>query len=112
MIGEFVITKAQSTKADGRISPRSSGTTFVLNTNRMNGILTRATTKSKFQYNFNLFDRREKGTYMECDSTVASIIVVCDTTWASAVVPLYYFPPDHTIGEPDTSATPVLIQLL
>ena len=111
MIGEFVITKASSVKADGLISPRSSGTTYVLNTNRINGLLTRATTKSKFKYNFNLFSRREVGTYMECDSTVAAIVVVADTTWASTMVPLYYFPPDHTINEPDITATPVLIYL-
>lgn len=95
------ITKAESVKATGLVRS-SSGSEFILNTNRINDLKTRASTKSKFRYNFNLYDRRESGTYMECDSSVATIVTAFSATLSADTLPFYYYP------NADTTKTPVL----
>ena len=98
------VTKFQGVSSTGLVRS-SSGTEMLLNTNRVNRLLTRDTTKSKFRYNLNLFDRRSTGEYVECDSSVATIATAFAATWQYASLPFYYYP------HGDTDNTPVLIYI-
>ena len=98
------VTKFQGVSSTGLVRS-SSGTEMLLNTNRVNRLLTRDTTKSKFRYNLNLFDRRSTGEYVECDSSVATIVTAFAATWQTSSLAFYYYP------KADTDNTPVLIYI-
>ncbi|MFA5638690.1 MAG: hypothetical protein WC961_07420 [Anaerovoracaceae bacterium] len=91
MLIKAKLTVWDGIKTAGRVRS-SSGTNFVLNTNRMNNFRVRATTKSKFEYTDNLYDRREAPAKVECDSTVATLVTAADATFESNVLPLNYYP--------------------
>ena len=72
---------------------------MVLNTNRISKMQVRDTTKSKFRYTFNLYDKREKYSYVESDTSVANWITAFDATWDSNAVPINYYPNADTSAD-------------
>lgn len=95
MIFKATVTKAESAKATGLVRS-SSGTNMVLNANRVFHARTRATTKSKFNYVFSLYDRRESSSYFECDSSVATLVTAADATFQSNMTAVSYYPSNDT----------------
>ena len=91
MIWKATVTKAQGVKGTGLVRS-SSGTNIVLNARNVFHARTRATTKSKFNYVFNLYDRRESASYFETDSTVAAIVTAADATFQSNMTAVSYYP--------------------
>jgi hypothetical protein len=88
MLAKVVVTKWDA--KDARVDSAIDGT-FLINMDRVNGIQTRATTKSSFYYSDNLWDRREAPRYVECDSTAAALKVASDLTWQSNFLALPIF---------------------
>jgi len=75
------ITKWQDSRDSGnRVAARDlpAGRLFLLNTNCITGLLTRPG-GCKFYYNENPLDRREVDTYVESDSSVATIVAGMNT---------------------------------
>lgn len=101
MLFKATVTKFQSIKATGLVRG-SSGTSMVLNTNRVSKLQTRASTKSKFRYTFNLWDRREKYSYVETDSSAATIVTAFDASWDSNAVAVNYYPGANTSNTVET----------
>lgn len=91
MLWKATVTKAQGVKATGLVRS-STGTSMVLNANRVYHARTRSTTKSKFNYVFNRYDRREKASYFETDSATSAIVTAADATFQSNMTALSYYP--------------------
>ena len=82
----------QGVKAVGIVRNSSTGTAILLNCANMSQVATRATTKSKFRYVFNKYDRRESSSYCETESTVASLLTAADVSPASNWIDLPVYP--------------------
>jgi len=74
----------------------TNGTYVVLNTNRINNLKVRASTKAKFNYSINPWDRREKPAYLQGESSVTTVSNAFDTTFNSYVLALPVFENDDT----------------
>lgn len=74
---------------ENRVSGTS--TVYVLNGNRLQGLETRASTKSKFLYAENTNDFREKLSYVEADESVTTITTDIDKTWNSNLILLNFY---------------------
>lgn len=72
----------------------TTGTVLVLNGNRIQGLETRATTKSKFLYTQNTANFREKPAYIEADEAVATLVADAAKTWNSPFVALNFYTDD------------------
>jgi len=102
-----MLLKATSKKWEGsrneklRISDTTNGVSVLFNGSHINGLLVRASTKSSFMYNDNVHDVREKPSYVETESTVATIKAAADLTFQSTFVSLLVYPNN------DLTATPV-----
>jgi len=88
MLAKATITKWD--QRDGRVGQSIDGI-FLINMSHVNGMQTRASTKSSFYYIDNLYDRRESPRYVECDSTVATLTTAADATWQSNFIKLPIF---------------------
>lgn len=97
MLAKAVITKWDA--KDARVDSAISGT-FLINMNRVNGMQTRASTKSSFYYVDNLWDRREAPRYVECDSSVSTLKTAADATWQSNMILLPVFPDNDSTETP------------
>ena len=89
MLAKVVVTKWDA--KDARVDSAYNGT-FLINMNRVNGMQTRASTKSSFYYVDNLWDRREAPRYVECDSSVSTLKTASDATWESNMMLLPVYP--------------------
>ena len=91
MLAQITATKLEkSLRATGKVS--SSGTALLINASRASHLRVRATTKSKFNYPINYYDRRGSAAYIECNSTVASLVTAADASFNSNQLPLNYYP--------------------
>lgn len=77
---------------DTRIVDKTNGDVILFNSNRVNGILVRASTKSSFMFHERLNNPREKASYVESESTVANLVSYSDYTFQSAFVSLPLYP--------------------
>jgi hypothetical protein len=102
MLFPCTIFKWQTNQPEGwgRVLDTTSGTSYVLNTNRLDGILNKdqaPLTRTSFYYFDNPFDNRDNSHYVVCNSSVAEIIVFMDTVPTNTHVDLKIFPNmDHT----------------
>ena len=71
-----------------RIPDTTNGNVILINGSHINGLLVRASTKSKMMYNDNPRDPREKASYIETESTVAAVKAAADATFQSTFVSL------------------------
>ena len=99
-----MLVKATVTKWETREYRRGQAidNVFLFNTNRINSIRTRATSKSSFYFTENLYDRRDSPRYVETDSTAASIRTASDSSFLSNFITVLVYPNN------DSTETPVL----
>jgi len=85
-----MLAKVTVTRWDGKdnIINQAIDGVFLINMNRVNGIQTRATTKSSFYFVDNLYDRRDSPKYVETDTSAANLKTAADYTWQSNFVAL------------------------
>lgn len=74
----------------------TNGTSVILNTNRINNYKVRATTKSKFYYSINPWDRRESPGYLETESSNSTITNAFNSTYNSNIFAMPVFENDDT----------------
>jgi hypothetical protein len=102
MLFPCTIFKWQTNNAEGwgRVLDTTNGTSYILNTNRLDGILNKnrpPLTRTSFYYFDNPTDNRDNSSYVVCNSTVAEIITYMDTVPSHTHVDLKMFPNgDHT----------------
>ena len=94
MLFAATVTKWQTVKADRdkRVRDTTSGTAYLLNTNRLTGIQAMTDTAySSLYYIENPFDNREHKEYMELHMTVAAISTQINTTptYLEMTLPIY-----------------------
>ena len=94
MLFAATITKWSTVKADHdrRVRDTTSGTAYLLNTNRVTGIRAMTDTAySNLYYIENPFDNREHKEYMELHMTVAAISTQINTTptYLTMTLPIY-----------------------
>lgn len=87
MIGIFSISKWAH--YSGRAT--SSGKSWILNTENMFNVQTRATTKTKLFYTDNRNDRKKLAKVMNLEDAKAVVLLVFDKTYASNVITLPVF---------------------
>ena len=73
---------------------------FVINPNRISDLKVHNTTKSSFLFSDNHRDRRENNSYIECNSTVAEIIVAHDTAFHSKFITFPFCPKNDALRTP------------
>jgi hypothetical protein len=95
MLAKATITKWDA--RDGRVDAAISGV-FLINMSHVNGMQTRASSKSSFYYIDNLYDRREAPRYVECDSSVTTLTTAADATWQSNFINLPIFTDNVSTG--------------
>jgi hypothetical protein len=108
MLFSTVITKWQTTKPEGsnRVKDKTNGTTYLLNTNRLDGMRDMSSgTQASLYYFDNPFNSRDNSHYMEITHTVAAIVAHMDTVPTHTHMDLKIFPDmDHS----ETSVTTVI----
>ena len=95
-----MVTKCYATKWEGvsvnqKVLDATNGTPFLFNGNRIDGVKTRATTKSSFMYVFKKGDGRSVSTYVETQQSATTINTNIDRTWQSALVSLNFYTDDN-----------------
>ena len=91
MLTKVTLSKWESLGKDKRIKDATNGDTFLLNGNRINGLLVRASTKSSLMFVDNDHDFREKAAYLEAAETTTAITTDIDKTWNSTMVTLNFY---------------------
>ena len=79
---------------DGRAS--TSGSKWVLNTDNIFNLQTRATTKSKFHYVDNIFDSRRGGKLVHANEAVSTIRTAFDATYNANYLTLPVYTDNNT----------------
>lgn len=79
-----------------RVPPGETSVDFILNTENLYKIQSRATTESKAFYHDNPWDRRKSAGYIELGDTVASVRAAFDRTFASNYITLPVYEDDDT----------------
>lgn len=112
MLFATTIMKWQTNSAEGwgRVLDTTGGTSYVLNTNRLDGIQnknTGALTRSSFYYFDNPFDRKDNSHYVVCNDSVADIITHMDQVSVHEFIPLEIFPNMNHLETPITTVIPM-----
>jgi len=95
MLATVTLTKVEGIGKDQMVLS-ASGTAYLLNGNRIQGLSVRGSVNSKFMYVFHKGDPREKATYMEASEAVSVIRADADKTWNSAFVALPFYTDNDT----------------
>jgi hypothetical protein len=112
MLWITTVMKWQTNNSEGwgRVLDTTNGTSYILNTNRLDGIQNKnsgATVRTSFYYFDNPWDHRDNSHYVVCNDTVADIITHMDQVSVHENMPLDIFPNmDHT-QTPVTTVIPM-----
>lgn len=88
MYFKATITKWEGLGKASRVKDAVNGTVYLLNGNRVGGLITRATTKSLFNYIDNPFNPKEIASYIECEEAVDDILTFVDLEFDSLFLSL------------------------
>lgn len=91
------VMKWERRKGDKRVQNETTGTQYLLNTNRLDGMRVMTSTAYTSLYYFdNPFNHRENSAYMEVYLTVAQLKTQCDTTPTNVYMTLPIYPSMNT----------------